>query len=200
LTFVVQKHAARRLHYDFRLELDAVLKSWAIAKGPSLVAGEKRLAVHVEDHPLEYGSFEGQIPEGQYGAGSVIVWDRGTWTPEGDPHKAYAKGHLNFTLHGEKLNGDWHLVRMRGKPGDGDNWLLIKGSGASARGADEPDILEEMPLSVASGKPVETIADDPEVRTWTSGKEAADHKPILGGVSPRQRARAPLPEKAGAPK
>ncbi len=130
----MQKHAARRLHYDFRLELDGVLKSWAVAKGPSLVPGEKRLAVHVEDHPLEYGGFEGTIPEGQYGAGSVIVWDRGVWTPEGDPHKGYAKGHLDFTLEGDKLKGRWHLVRMAHKPGErGDNWLLIKAHDEFAR-------------------------------------------------------------------
>ena len=116
--FVVQKHAARRLHYDFRLELDGVLKSWAVAKGPSLVPGEKRLAVHVEDHPLDYGGFEGTIPEGQYGAGAVIVWDRGAWTSQGDPHEGLAKGHLDFTLDGEKLKGAWHLVRMARKPGE----------------------------------------------------------------------------------
>ena len=124
-SFVVQKHAARRLHYDFRLELDGVLKSWAVAKGPSLVPGEKRLAVHVEDHPLEYGGFEGTIPAGQYGAGAVMVWDRGTWTSQGDPHEGFKKGHLDFTLNGEKLKGAWHLVRMRPKPGEkGDDWLL----------------------------------------------------------------------------
>jgi bifunctional non-homologous end joining protein LigD len=116
LRFVVQKHAARRLHYDFRLELDGVLKSWAVTKGPSLVPGEKRLAVHVEDHPIEYGGFEGVIPPGQYGAGSVIDWDRGEWIPEGDAHKGYAKGHLKFSLRGEKLRGQWNLVRMHAKP------------------------------------------------------------------------------------
>src|SRR5574342_216981 len=101
--FVVQKHAARRLHYDLRLELDGVLKSWAVTRGPSLVAGEKRLAVRTEDHPLDYGDFEGRIPEGEYGAGSVIVWDRGRWSTEGDPHRQLAKGHLELDLHGRKL-------------------------------------------------------------------------------------------------
>jgi bifunctional non-homologous end joining protein LigD len=196
LSFVVQKHAARRLHYDFRLELDGVLKSWAVAKGPSLVPGEKRLAVHVEDHPLDYGGFEGTIPEGQYGAGSVIVWDRGVWTPEGDPHKGYAKGHLNFTFDGDKLKGGWHLVRMAQKPGErGDNWLLIKAHDSFAREAGDPDILIEAPLSVLSGQPVEAIEKDKKSRTWTSGKPAATPVPVVAaGLSPRRRARAPLAE------
>ena len=110
---MIQKHAARRLHYDLRLELDGVMKSWAVTRGPSLDPGEKRLAVHVEDHPIEYNTFEGTIPQGEYGGGTVMIWDRGTWTPEGDPHKGYAKGHLIFDLDGEKLHGRWHLVRMR---------------------------------------------------------------------------------------
>ncbi len=194
LSFVVQKHAARRLHYDFRLELDGVLKSWAVAKGPSLVAGEKRLAVHVEDHPLDYGGFEGIIPEGQYGAGAVIVWDRGEWIPEGDPDKGYAKGHLSFSLDGEKLKGGWHLVRMAAKQGQrGDNWLLIKADNSYARAADAPDILEEAPLSVVSGKSIETIASDKSSPKWTTGKPASP--PVVaaaGGLTPRQRARAPV--------
>src|SRR4051794_9634806 len=116
-----------RLHYDFRLELDGVLKSWAVTKGPSLTPGEKRLAVHVEDHPLDYGAFEGTIPKGQYGGGTVLLWDRGVWEPEGDPRKGYAKGHLRFRLHGEKLRGGWHLVRMRRRPKElQEQWLLIK--------------------------------------------------------------------------
>ena len=116
LSFVVQKHAARRLHYDFRLELEGVLKSWAVPKGPSLDPGEKRLAVHVEDHPLEYGGFEGVIPHGQYGAGTALIWDRGSWTPlDPEPQAAYAKGNLKFVLDGEKLHGRWALVRMGGK-------------------------------------------------------------------------------------
>ncbi|MBV2186842.1 MAG: non-homologous end-joining DNA ligase, partial [Rhizobium sp.] len=161
-SFVVQKHAARRLHYDFRLEMDGVLKSWAVTRGPSLVPGEKRLAVHVEDHPLDYGDFEGSIPKGHYGAGSVIVWDRGRWTPIGDVKKAYRKGHLEFELEGEKLSGRWHLVRMAGREGENrENWLLIKGEDEAARGEDDPDILEERPESVKTGRPIEEIGDDP---------------------------------------
>ena len=113
--YVIQKHAATRLHYDLRLELDGVMKSWAVTRGPSLDPNEKRLAVHVEDHPIEYNAFEGTIPKGEYGGGTVMIWDRGSWTPEGDPHKGYAKGHLVFDLHGEKLHGRWHLVRMRAR-------------------------------------------------------------------------------------
>ena len=113
--FVVHKHAARRLHYDLRLELDGVLKSWAVTRGPSLSPKDKRLAVRVEDHPLDYAEFEGRIPEGEYGAGSVILWDRGRWTTEGDPHKQLAKGHLEIDLEGTKLRGRWHLVHMKGR-------------------------------------------------------------------------------------
>ena len=125
--FVVHKHAARRLHYDLRLELDGVLKSWAVTRGPSLSPKDKRLAVHVEDHPLDYAEFEGRIPEGEYGAGSIIVWDRGRWSTEGDPHQQLAKGHLEFELKGSKLKGRWHLVHMKGRDKGGkENWLLIK--------------------------------------------------------------------------
>src|SRR5271169_4762805 len=105
--FVVQKHAARRLHYDLRLELDGVLKSWAVTRGPSLTVGEKRLAVRTEDHPIEYLDFEGNIPKGEYGGGSMIVWDRGRWVPEGDPVRGLHKGHLEFTLEGMRLKGRW---------------------------------------------------------------------------------------------
>ncbi len=166
-SFVIQKHAARRLHYDFRLEMDGVLKSWAVTRGPSLVPGEKRLAVHVEDHPLDYGDFEGTIPKGHYGAGSVIVWDRGRWKPIGDPKKGYRKGHLEFELEGEKLSGRWHLVRMAGKDGETrENWLLIKGEDEAARAPDDPDILEERPESAKSGMTVEEIGSDPAQKTW----------------------------------
>src|SRR6266852_7279464 len=116
--FVVQKHAARRLHYDLRLELDGVMKSWAVTRGPSLVPGEKRLAIEVEDHPVEYNRFEGTIPEGEYGGGTVLIWDRGHWRPDGEPHEGLRKGRLDFTLEGEKLEGRWHLVRMRGRAGE----------------------------------------------------------------------------------
>src|SRR5690606_3233197 len=116
--FVVQKHAARRLHYDFRLELDGALKSWAVPQGPSPDPEVKRMAVHVEDHPLEYADFEGPIPAGQYGAGTVIVWDRGTWIADGDPSAAYRDGKLKFELRGEKLRGRWTLVRMHGRSGE----------------------------------------------------------------------------------
>src|SRR5437879_10206755 len=114
LTFVIQKHAATRLHYDFRLELNGVLLSWAVTKGPSLNPSDKRLAVRTEDHPLSYGTFEGTIPKGQYGGGTVMLWDEGTWEPKGDPKAGLKKGHLSFTLHGGRLNGDWDLIRMHG--------------------------------------------------------------------------------------
>jgi len=186
-SFVVQKHAARRLHYDFRLELDGVLKSWAVTRGPSLVPGERRLAVHVEDHPLEYGEFEGTIPKGEYGGGTVILWDRGSWTPIGDPRQGYAKGHLEFTLHGEKLGGNWHLVRMRGKRGERhENWLLIKADDGFARSADAADILMERPESVRTGR---LIADvEGEAPGWSS----------KSGRLPRQVSR-PAPGLASGP-
>ncbi len=166
-SFVVQKHAARRLHYDFRLEMDGVLKSWAVTRGPSLVPGEKRLAVHVEDHPLEYGTFEGTIPRGEYGGGTVIIWDRGEWTALGDAHKGYAKGHLEFELKGEKLSGRWHLIRMAHKPREKrENWLLIKGEDEAAREEGDPDILEEQPQSVATGRDIEAVSG--EEPGWSS--------------------------------
>ncbi|NMZ00376.1 DNA ligase D [Pseudomonas proteolytica] len=152
LAFVVQKHAARNLHYDFRLELDGVLKSWAVPKGPSLDPSQKRLAVHVEDHPLSYAGFEGSIPAGQYGAGDVIVWDRGIWQPHEDPHKAYTAGKLKFTLVGEKLAGDWALVRTRLKgSGDKEQWLLIKENDQQARSISDYDIVQAQPKSVLGG-------------------------------------------------
>jgi bifunctional non-homologous end joining protein LigD len=126
LTFVVQHHLATREHWDFRLELDGVLKSWAVPKVPDVKVGERRLAVQVEDHPLEYAEFEGRIPAGHYGAGTVDRWDRGTWEPVGNPHEGLRSGKLSFTLHGRKLKGAWTLVRMRAERGGKASWLLIR--------------------------------------------------------------------------
>ena len=165
--FVVQKHDATRLHYDFRLALDGVLKSWAVTRGPSLIPGEKRLAVEVEDHPLEYADFEGTIAKGEYGGGSVIVWDKGAWTPIGDPHRGLKKGHLEFELYGQKLKGRWHLVRMRGKPSEKrENWLLIKGEDEFARSEDDPDILEARPELVKTGRTIDDL--EGEAPGWSS--------------------------------
>jgi bifunctional non-homologous end joining protein LigD len=170
--YVIQKHAARRLHYDLRLELDGVMKSWAVTRGPSLDPNQKRLAVHVEDHPIEYNKFEGTIPKGEYGGGTVMIWDRGTWEPEDDPHKGYAKGHLDFVLHGEKLHGRWHLVRMRSRPRDKhQNWLLIKGNDEEARGTRGKDILDEEPLSAVTGRSIDDIANGKgKKRVWHSNR------------------------------
>src|SRR5271168_67085 len=184
--FVVQKHDATRLHYDFRLALDGVLKSWAVTRGPSLVPGEKRLAVAVEDHPLEYADFEGTIAEGEYGGGSVIVWDRGAWSPIGDPYRGLKKGHLEFELHGQKLNGRWHLVRMRAKPRETrENWLLIKGDDEYARTADDPDILEERQESVKTGRSIDDVAGEPPGWSSKTGKtEQVDD----AGAAPKRMA------------
>lgn len=154
--FVIQKHDATRLHYDLRLEFDGVFKSWAVTKGPSLDPHDKRLAVEVEDHPLDYGDFEGTIPEGQYGGGTVMLWDRGTWESD-DPEAGFKKGDLKFTLHGDKLHGSWVLVRMRNRGGEKrTNWLLIKHRDEYA--SEDEDILAE-DKSVASGRAMEQIAE-----------------------------------------
>jgi bifunctional non-homologous end joining protein LigD len=169
-SFVIQKHDASRLHYDFRIELDGVMKSWAVAKGPSLVPGDKRLAVQTEDHPIAYNTFEGIIPKGQYGGGTVMVWDRGTWEPGFDAHKGFAKGHIEVVLHGEKLNGLFHLIRLRRKPREKtDSWLLIKSDDEFARGEGDPDILEEADRSVVSGRDLAEIAADKD-RVWQSNR------------------------------
>ena len=196
-SFVVQKHDARRLHYDFRLEIDGALKSWAVTKGPSLVPGEKRLAVHVEDHPIAYGDFEGTIPKGEYGGGTVIVWDRGRWTPIGDARRGYAKGHLEFELEGEKLRGRWRLVRMHGKPDEKhENWLLIKGEDEYACDKDAPDVLDELPNSAKTGRDLIEVAGDkaapePKSRPRAKAPKAADNAAIQGAR------RTPLPAFVG---
>jgi bifunctional non-homologous end joining protein LigD len=198
--YVIQKHAARRLHYDFRLELNGVLKSWAVPEGPSLIPGKKRLAVHVEDHPLEYGDFEGVIPEREYGAGTVMVWDRGTWTPEFDPEFGYKKGHLKFTLQGEKLKGAWHLVRMARKPREKQEaWLLFKSDDEAARPEGAPDILAEMSRSAATGRDMAEIARERD-RVWSSkqGGELKQKKqrrrPAVDPAKVPKAKRGPLPK------
>ncbi len=204
--YVIQKHAARRLHYDLRLEFDGVMKSWAVTRGPSLDPGEKRLAVHVEDHPVEYNTFEGTIPQGEYGGGTVMIWDRGQWTPEGDPHKGLAKGHLTFDLDGEKLHGRWHLVRLRARPKERrDNWLLIKSKDEAARGPRGKDILEEEPLSVATGRSIDEIAEGKgRKRVWHSNRDAkkapAKPKAPAGKSVAKPRVRAKAAVKTGAQK
>ena len=148
LTFVIQKHWASRLHYDFRLELDGSMKSWAVPKGPSYDTHDKRMAVHVEDHPISYADFEGTIPPKQYGAGKVIIWDKGVWEPIGDPHEGYRKGNLKFAIHGHKMQGRWALIRMKGRGEKQEAWLLIKEKDEYARPADEFSVVDELPDSV----------------------------------------------------
>ena len=178
LQFCIQKHDASHLHYDFRLELDGALKSWAVPKGPSLDPKVKRLAVHVEDHPLDYATFEGSIPEGHYGAGDVIVWDRGVWIPLEDPQKAYAKGKLKFELQGEKLAGVWNLVRTH-MPGKKENWFLIKHQDGAARPQDDYDVLVAEPDSVLSER---TLVDKPKL--------AAKQVKPLEKAAPKTRKKA----------
>ncbi|HSQ04111.1 MAG TPA: DNA ligase D [Burkholderiales bacterium] len=190
LAFVIQKHAATRLHYDFRLELNGVLVSWAVPKGPSLDPNDKRLAMHVEDHPIEYGDFEGVIPPKQYGSGTVLLWDRGTWTPKEDPEAGYRKGKLKFALDGEKLHGGWTLVRTHGsKYGNGgkESWLLIKEDDEFAVPSREASVVEEHPNSVASGRSLEEIARDGD-RVWHSNKSVAEN--VKSGAVRKQRAQA----------
>jgi bifunctional non-homologous end joining protein LigD len=176
-SFVVQKHAARRLHYDFRLELDGVLKSWAVTRGPSVDPADRRLAVHVEDHPLDYGTFEGTIPAGQYGAGTVMVWDRGTWEALGDARKSYAAGKLKFIMHGQHLKGGWTLVRMRGRSEEGgkDNWLLIKERDEFARPGEGDALTEGVEKSALSRKTMDQL--ERSGGTWISNR-ATDKTPI----------------------
>ena len=198
-SFVIQKHAATRLHYDFRLEMEGVLRSWAVPKGPSLDPGEKRLAVHVEDHPIDYGGFEGIIPKGQYGGGTVLLWDRGVWMPEGDPVAAYKKGHLKFRLEGEKLHGGWNLVRMGGRQAgeNKENWLLIKENDETAEPGSGDAVVQEHPESVASGLSLEEIAADPE-RVWQSNR--AEKTGGQAGFKARLAAKAAKQENVETPR
>jgi bifunctional non-homologous end joining protein LigD len=191
LQFCIQKHDASHLHYDFRLELDGALKSWAVPKGPSLDPKVKRLAVHVEDHPLDYAAFEGSIPEGHYGAGDVIVWDRGVWIPQEDPQQAYAKGKLKFELQGEKLGGIWNLVRTH-MPGKKEQWFLIKHQDSAARPQDDYDVLVAEPDSVLSER---TLVDKPKLAAEQSRpvkKPAAkSRKKATGTLTGAHKAKLP---------
>ncbi|HEX5067518.1 MAG TPA: non-homologous end-joining DNA ligase [Myxococcota bacterium] len=173
LRYVIQKHAARSLHYDFRLEHEGVLWSWSVPKGPSLAPADRRLAVRTEDHPLEYADFEGVIPQGEYGGGTVMVWDTGTWQPEGDAADAMKKGRLTFELMGRKLHGRWHLVRTRLSGGKRENWLLFKGRDDAAD--DAADVLRDEPDSAASGRSLEQIGSA-RGRVWHSNRKEKDVK------------------------
>ena len=172
--FVIQKHAATRLHYDFRLEMEGVLKSWAVPKGPSYDPSTKRLAMMTEDHPYDYASFEGVIPEGNYGAGNVIIWDNGTWEfigPGDDPVKALRSGDLKFRMNGKKMFGEWALFRIRGRSPKGNEWLLVKHRDEFAN--DNIDITEVAPKSVVSNR---TLEDVDASRTWQSNRPAASKR------------------------
>ena len=168
--FVVQKHRATRLHYDFRLEMEGVLKSWAVPKGPSLDPADKRLAMQVEDHPVSYFDFEGTIPEGNYGAGTVMVWDMGTWEPEGDAHEMLAKGDLKFRLDGQKLKGSFALVHIKSRRPDskGTEWLLIKHRDAYVQTGYD---IDKYDYSVLTKRSLKQIAGDAGSAEWTSSKK-----------------------------
>ncbi len=200
LPFVIQKHAATRLHYDFRLGLHGVLKSWAVTKGPSYVTADKRLAVQVEDHPIEYGGFEGTIPKGQYGGGTVMLWDEGTWEPVGDPDEGLSRGNLKFILHGQKLRGKWVLVRMGGRAASESkpNWLLIKEHDEYERGPQDPPITEEEPNSVATQRDLDAIAHDQDHVWQSSGPQRSAGKSPAKKIRPSAAAPpAPRPSLPG---
>ena len=192
LTFVIQKHWASRLHYDFRLELDGTMKSWAVPKGPSYDTKDKRMAVHVEDHPISYSSFEGTIPETEYGAGKVIIWDKGIWQPLDDPHKGYEAGNLKFEMRGHKMHGKWVLIRMKGKGEKQEPWLLIKEKDDFARPASEFSVIDEMPDSVKTLKAPKA----PKAPKKTAAPaEAAAPKPKASRAKvPAGAVKAELPE------
>ncbi len=191
-SFVIQKHDASHLHYDFRLELDGTLKSWAVPKGPCLDPSVKRLAMQVEDHPVEYGSFEGIIPEGEYGGGTVMLWDTGTWEAIGDPREGYRSGKLKFHLYGQKLVGDWMLVRIGGKAAEDagkKQWLLFKERDDEAKPITDGDVLEEKPLSVSTGRSLEEIA---AARDWVWGAKPK--------AKPKSKVKSPKPPASAAKK
>ena len=199
-SFCIQKHAATRLHYDFRLEMEGVLKSWAVPKGPSFDPADKRLAMQTEDHPIDYGDFEGIIPAGQYGGGTVLLWDRGTWEPLEDPHQGLRKGALKFRLDGEKLKGKWTLVKIKGRDArdDAKSWLLIKERDEYVRPKGEYDVTRERPESVATGRTLEEIAADRD-RVWNKDARAKPAAATRGrAVSKKVPARRDLVAAAAA--
>jgi bifunctional non-homologous end joining protein LigD len=200
LSFVVQKHSASHLHYDLRLELNGILLSWAVPKGPSLDPADKRLAMQVEDHPIEYGDFEGIIPEGEYGGGTVLLWDKGTWEPVDDAKKAYRDGALKFTLHGEKLKGKWMLVRKGGRRSGPDerHWFLFKERDEYSKPGF--DIAAKKPLSVSTGRDLDEIAESAD-RVWgNDGKvkprRSKARKGTAGNAGQNGRAIIPTPRKS----
>jgi bifunctional non-homologous end joining protein LigD len=191
--FVIQKHHASHLHYDFRLEMEGVLKSWAVPKGPSYDPSVKRLAMMTEDHPYDYAGFEGVIPEGNYGAGNVIIWDEGTWEflePGDDPVRALAQGKLTFRMYGKKMFGEWALVRIKGRPGSkGNEWLLLKHRDEFAN--ESVDITEIAPRSVVSNRLVDDVSRE---RTWKSNRAAAGKRTAT--VASRLEAEKQKPKRA----
>jgi bifunctional non-homologous end joining protein LigD len=193
LSYLIQKHAASHLHYDFRLELGGVLLSWSVPKGPSLDPTVKRLAMHTEDHPIDYGDFEGIIPKGQYGGGTVLLWDRGRWIPKENPQKGYHAGKLKFRLEGEKLRGGFTLVKARGHGRDDDDraWFLIKEDDEEARPASEYSIVEARPESVTTGRSMEEIAAAQD-RVWHSNRSEKGSKPGANAPSAKSKPSAIL--------
>jgi bifunctional non-homologous end joining protein LigD len=198
--YLIQKHEARNLHFDFRLEHEGVLKSWAIPRGPSMDPGDKRLAVRTEDHPMEYGSFEGSIPKGQYGGGTVMLWDEGTWEPLEDPEEGFSQGKLKFVVHGKRLHGGFALVRLRsdtGRKQGKENWLLIKEKDEHARPGEGGDLVESQLTSVRSEREMEEISQGSA--EWHSNEPVEANVKRLKAVKrvstarrgPRQRAAAP---------
>ncbi len=203
--FVIQRHDATRLHYDLRLELGGVYKSWAVTKTPSLDPAVKRLAVEVEDHPIEYGTFEGIIPEGQYGGGTVQLWDRGTWSPQSDdPQDDLEKGHLKFVMDGERMKGKWALVRMRDDQARAGrklrhNWLLIKEIDDEAKRGKAGDALAQAVTSVASGRTLDEIAAK-SGKVWNSNRSVKENLAALAKPAPRARANAAAKPATGSKK
>ena len=190
-SYVIQKHAATALHYDFRLELDGVLLSWAVPKGPSLSPKDRRLAVQTEDHPVDYRDFEGTIPHGEYGGGPVIVWDRGTWEPIGDPHEGMKKGRLELVVHGEKLHGKFMFVRLAPKDSDRGkkNWLLIKRGDEHVREGAEAEIVKRMPKSVLTGRSVEEVKAGVPAKARAKAKAKARERATTTATRSRRRKR-----------